>query len=583
MAEPVLIPGSDKIAFDAGTMLDEDGVARLEELQIDHVLVRSPITCEVRYGVCSQCYGRDLARGNRINIGEAVGVIAAQSIGEPGTQLTMRTFHIGGAASRSAAVNSIEIKSDGVAKLNNIKTVKHQKGYLVAVSRSGEISVINEHGRERERYKLPYGATINVENDSKVKQGQVIANWDPHTHPVVTEVAGKLQFQDFVDGVTVSEQVDEFTGLTSIVILDPKTRGPSTKDLRPVAKLVDKDGNDLFFSNTEIPAVYALPTGAILSMGDGAEVSVGDIIARIPQESSKTRDITGGLPRVADLFEARKPKEPAIMAEHTGTVSFGKETKGKRRLVITEDNGEAHEELIPKWRHLNVFEGEQVVRGEVIADGEPNPHDILRLQGVENLADYLVREIQDVYRLQGVKINDKHIEVIIRQMLRKVNVVSAGESTYLRGEQIDRARAYENIEQLEAKGKEPLAYEAILLGITKASLATESFISAASFQETTRVLTEAAVRGLSDSLRGLKENVIVGRLIPAGTGYAHHAERRRTREQDLADQLKELDEEVQVAETKEEISVEDIVAEVAEALAAEAEATVKSEEPPATG
>ncbi len=583
IAEPVLIPGTDKIAFDAGTILDEDGVARLEELAIDHVLVRSPITCEVRYGVCSQCYGRDLARGKRINIGEAVGVIAAQSIGEPGTQLTMRTFHIGGAASRSAAANSIEIRNNGVAKLNNIKTVKHQKGYLVAVSRSGEISVINEHGRERERYKIPYGATINVEDNSDVSQGQIVANWDPHTHPVVTEVAGTLQFQDFVDGVTVTEQVDEFTGLTSIVILDPKTRGPSTKDLRPVAKLVDKKGNDIFFANTEIPAVYALPTGAILSMGDGSEVSVGDIIARIPQESSKTRDITGGLPRVADLFEARKPKESAIMAEHTGTVSFGKETKGKRRLVITDESAESHEELIVKWRHLNVFEGEQVVRGEVIADGEPNPHDILRLQGVENLADYLVREIQDVYRLQGVKINDKHIEVIIRQMLRKVIVVNAGDSNFLRGEQIDRARAYETIEQLEAQGKEPLQFEAILLGITKASLATESFISAASFQETTRVLTEAAVRGLSDNLRGLKENVIVGRLIPAGTGYAHHAERRRTREQDLADQLKELEEDSQATEIKEESAAEEISPEAAMAAAIEAEAAVDSDEPPAIG
>ncbi len=575
LAEPVLIPGSDKIAFDVGTLLDEDGVARLEELQIDYVLVRSPITCEVRYGICTQCYGRDLARGKRINIGEAVGVIAAQSIGEPGTQLTMRTFHIGGAASRSAAVNSIEIKNNGVVKLNNIKTVKHHKGYLVAVSRSGEISVSNEHGRERERYKVPYGATISVDDGADVKQGQVVANWDPHTHPVVTEVAGRLQFQDFVDGVTVSEQVDEYTGLTSIVILDPKTRGPSTKDMRPVAKLVDENGDDLFFANTEIPAVYALPTGANLSMGDGASVALGDIIARIPQASSKNRDITGGLPRVADLFEARKPKEPAIMAEHTGTVSFGKETKGKRRLVITDDAGESYEELIVKWRHLNVFEGEQVVRGEVIADGEPNPHDILRLQGVENLADYLVKEIQDVYRLQGVKINDKHIEVIIRQMLRKVIVVSAGDSNYLRGEQIDRARAYEAIDQLEVTGKETLTYDAILLGITKASLATESFISAASFQETTRVLTEAAVRGLSDSLRGLKENVIVGRLIPAGTGYAHHAERRRTREQDLADQLKELDVKTQVTEPEEEIVVEELSPEAAIAAAIAAEAQVE--------
>ncbi|MGB5164697.1 MAG: DNA-directed RNA polymerase subunit beta' [Woeseiaceae bacterium] len=541
LAEPVVIPGTDKVAFDAGTLLDEAAVARLEELFIDYVLVRSPITCDIRYGVCAQCYGRDLARGHRINIGEAVGVIAAQSIGEPGTQLTMRTFHIGGAASRSAAINSIEIKSTGVAKLNNIKTVAHHKGYLVAVSRSGEISVINEHGRERERYKVPYGATITIADGAAVKPGQVVANWDPHTHPVVTEVEGKIKFEDFIDGLTVAEQVDEFTGLTSIVVLDPKSRGSAGKDLRPVAKLVDPDGKEICFANTEIPAVYALPVGAIISMGDGADVSVGDIIARIPQASSKTRDITGGLPRVADLFEARKPKDPAIMAEHTGTVSFGKETKGKRRLVITEENGESHEELIPKWRHLNVFEGEQVVQGEIIADGEPNPHDILRLQGVENLADYLVREIQDVYRLQGVKINDKHIEVIIRQMLRKVIVATAGESNYLRGEQIDKARFLEVTEQLEAQGKEPLTIDPVLLGITKASLATESFISAASFQETTRVLTEAAVRGLRDDLRGLKENVIVGRLIPAGTGFAHHAERRRTREQDLADQLQELE------------------------------------------
>jgi DNA-directed RNA polymerase subunit beta' len=581
LAVAVLIPGTDKVAFDAGTMLDEDTVATLEDLSIDHVLVRSPITCEIRYGVCSQCYGRDLARGTRINIGEAVGVIAAQSIGEPGTQLTMRTFHIGGAASRSAAVNSIEIKSNGNAKLVNIKTVAHHEGYLVAVSRSGEVSITNEMGRERERYKVPYGATITIEDGARVKQGQVVANWDPHTHPVVTEVAGKLKFEDFLDGVTVAEQVDEFTGLTSIVVLDPKSRGGSGKDLRPVARLVNDKDEDIFFANTEIPAVYALPAGAIISMSDGAKVAVGDIIARIPQASSKTRDITGGLPRVADLFEARKPKEPAIMAEHTGTVSFGKETKGKRRLVITDDTGESHEELIPKWRHLNVFEGEQVVQGETIADGEPNPHDILRLQGVENLADYLVREIQDVYRLQGVKINDKHIEVIIRQMLRKVIVATPGESNYLRGEQIDKARFFEEEEQLLAQGKEPLTIDPVLLGITKASLATESFISAASFQETTRVLTEAAVRGLRDDLRGLKENVIVGRLIPAGTGFAHHAERRRTREQDLADQLKELDvaAEKAAAQAAAKDAGEDAEVTLEEALQKEAdEATKGSEE-----
>jgi DNA-directed RNA polymerase subunit beta' len=575
LAEPVLITGTDKVAFDAGTMLDEATVQHIEELQIDHVVVRSPITCEVRYGVCSQCYGRDLARGDRINIGEAVGVIAAQSIGEPGTQLTMRTFHIGGAASRSAAINNIEIKSKGIAKLVNIKTVAHHKGYLVAVSRSGEISVVNEMGRERERYKVPYGATITIKDGAAVKQGQVVANWDPHTHPVVTEVEGKVKFEDFIDGITVAEQVDEFTGLTSIVVLDPKSRGGSGKDLRPVAKLVDDDGADICFANTEIPAVYALPVGAIISMGDGASVSVGDVIARIPQASSKTRDITGGLPRVADLFEARKPKDPAIMAEHTGTVSFGKETKGKRRLVITEENGESHEELIPKWRHLNVFEGEQVVRGETIADGEPNPHDILRLQGVENLADYLVREIQDVYRLQGVKINDKHIEVIIRQMLRKVIIATPGDSNYLRGEQVDKARFFEEAEQLVAQGKEPLTSDPVLLGITKASLATESFISAASFQETTRVLTEASVRGLRDELRGLKENVIVGRLIPAGTGFAHHAERRRTREQDLADQLRELED----SQLAEQAAAEAAAADEAEAAGlADAEAPAEGGE-----
>ena len=548
LAEPVMIPGDDKVALDAGTMLDEHAVKYLDELSIDQVIVRSPITCETRYGVCAQCYGRDLARGHRINIGEAVGVIAAQSIGEPGTQLTMRTFHVGGAASRSAAINSIETKSKGVVRISNIKTVEHNEGYLVAVSRSGEISVVNEHGRERERYKVPYGATISVKDGEAIEPGQVLANWDPHTHPVVTEVGGTLKFDDFVDGVTVNEQVDEITGLTSIVVADPKARGTSGKDLRPVARLVDDSGEPVYFANTEIPAVYALPAGAIVTMENGAAVSVGDVIARIPQESSKTRDITGGLPRVADLFEARKPKDAAILAEYTGTVGFGKETKGKQRLVITDESGEAHEELIPKWRHLNVFEGEQVTRGEVIADGEPNPHDILRLQGVQPLAEYLAREIQDVYRLQGVKINDKHIEVIVRQMLRKVVVTDAGDSSYLRGEQLDRARALEIIEQLEVQGKEPLEFESMLLGITKASLATESFISAASFQETTRVLTEAAVRGLKDSLRGLKENVIVGRLIPAGTGFAHHAERRQTREQDLAEQLRELEARVEQAE-----------------------------------
>jgi DNA-directed RNA polymerase subunit beta' len=462
-----------------------------------------------------------------IQIGEAVGVIAAQSIGEPGTQLTMRTFHIGGAASRAAAASSVEVKSKGVIRFHNVKAVRHEKGHLVMTSRSGELGVIDDFGRERERYKVPYGAVVNVAESAVVTAGQVIAQWDPHTHPVVTEVAGFIKFQEFVDGVTVTTQLDDITGLSSTVVLDPKQRSATGRDLRPVVKLVNAKGKEITFANTDIPAVYALPAGALVSLEDGAKVSVGDVIARIPQESSKTRDITGGLPRVADLFEARKPKDPAILAERSGTVSFGKETKGKRRLIITPEAGDKYEELIPKWRHLNVFEGEQVSKGEMIADGEPNPHDILRLQGAESLANYLVREIQDVYRLQGVRINDKHIEVIIRQMLRKAEVTDAGETSLLRGEQLDRSRVLDANIKVEADGKSPAKYETMLLGITKASLATESFISAASFQETTRVLTEAAVRGLKDDLRGLKENVIVGRLIPAGTGFAYHAARRR--------------------------------------------------------
>ena len=530
-ASEVFRPGSDEVVVEAGQLLDEKLVRSLEQAGVDQVMVRSPITCATRYGVCAQCYGRDLARGHRINMGEAVGVIAAQSIGEPGTQLTMRTFHIGGAASRAAAVNSVEIKSKGTVRWHNLKAVHHEKGHFVAVSRSGEVGVIDEYGRERERYRIPYGAVITANEGDTMQPGQIIATWDPHTHPVVTEVAGFLRFQDFIDGITVSSQVDEITGLSSTVVMDPKQRGAGGKDLRPVIKLVNAKGKEVCFANTDIPAVYALPAGALVNLEDGVQVSVGDVIARIPQESSKTRDITGGLPRVADLFEARKPKDSAILAEYSGTVSFGKETKGKRRLIITDEQGEKHEELIPKWRHLTVFEGEHVERGEVIADGEPNPHDILRLQGVEPLANYLVREIQDVYRLQGVKINDKHIEVIIRQMLRKIEIAESGDAGCLRGEQIDRARVLDANERLTREGKLPAIIDPILLGITKASLATESFISAASFQETTRVLTEAAVRGMKDDLRGLKENVIVGRLIPAGTGSFYHQARRKTAEE----------------------------------------------------
>jgi DNA-directed RNA polymerase subunit beta' len=563
VARDVLRPGADEVVVEAGTLLDERLVRMLEQAGVDQIMVRSPITCETRYGVCAQCYGRDLARGHRINIGEAVGVIAAQSIGEPGTQLTMRTFHIGGAASRAAAVNSVEIKSRGSVRWHNLKGVHHEKGHWVAVSRSGEIGVIDDFGRERERYRIPYGSVITTKEGDAVEPGQIIATWDPHTHPVVTEVAGFIRFQDFIDGITVSTQVDEITGLTSTVVMDPKQRGSGGKDLRPVIKLVNAKGKEVCFANTDIPAVYALPPGALVSLEDGARVSVGDVIARIPQESTKTRDITGGLPRVADLFEARKPKEPAILAEYSGTVSFGKETKGKRRLIITDEDGEKHEELIPKWRHLTVFEGEHVERGEVIADGEPNPHDILRLQGVEPLANYLVREIQDVYRLQGVKINDKHIEVIIRQMLRKVEVADTGEAALLRGEQVDRARVLDINDELALAGKLPARIEPILLGITKASLATESFISAASFQETTRVLTEAAVRGMKDDLRGLKENVIVGRLIPAGTGSFYHQTRRRLPEAEAEAAFAEGEPAAEVAE--------DVAAEVHDEAGAQGE------------
>jgi DNA-directed RNA polymerase subunit beta' len=525
LAADVVKPGTEEVLFPAGTLIDEDRVRTLEQQSVDEVLVRSPITCATRYGVCACCYGRDLARGRIINIGEAVGVMAAQSIGEPGTQLTMRTFHIGGAASRAAAASSVEIRNEGTLRFHNIKSVQHEKGHLVAVSRSGEIGVVDAFGRERERYKIPYGAVINSKEGDKVKGGQVVATWDPHTHPVITEVAGLIRFTDFVDGLTVTSQVDEVTGLSSTVMLDSKQRGG--KELKPTIRLLNAKGKEVPFANTEIPAVYSLPAGALVNLSDGAKVSVGDVIARIPQESSKTRDITGGLPRVADLFEARKPKDQAILAEKSGTVSFGKETKGKRRLVITSEGEDKYEELIPKWRQLNVFEGEQVTRGEVIADGEPNPHDILRLRGVEELANYLVREIQEVYRLQGVKINDKHIEVIIRQMLRKTEVTATGETGLLRGEQLDRSRALAINDHARSDNKSVATLQPVLLGITKASLATESFISAASFQETTRVLTEAAVRGLKDDLRGLKENVIVGRLIPAGTGFAAHEHRRR--------------------------------------------------------
>jgi len=550
-SKDLVVPGTDEVLMPAGTLIDEAGVSRIESSGIDEVWVRSTITCEARHGVCAQCYGRDLARGEPVNIGEAIGVMAAQSIGEPGTQLTMRTFHIGGAASRSAAASSVENKAAGGVRLHNLKTVKNRDGDLVAVTRSGELGMLDEQGRERERYKVPYGSVIRVKDGDTVEAGTTLANWDPHTHPVVSEVEGFARFSDFTDGQSVKTETDEITGLSSQIIIDPSQRTGTAKDLRPAIALVDRDGNAVNLPGTDIPAIYVLPAGAIIGITDGAEVQVGDVVARIPQESQKTRDITGGLPRVADLFEARKPKEPAILAEHTGTVSFGKETKGKQRLVITDENGDQHEELIPKYRVINVFEGEHVDKGEIIADGELAPHDILRLRGIAPLAEYIVKEIQDVYRLQGVGIDDKHIEVIVRQMLRKVEITEAGDSGYLRGDQVDKARLVEENAALEKDGKFPAKSEPMLLGITKASLVTESFISAASFQETTRVLTDAATRGGTDELRGLKENVIVGRLIPAGTGLAHHQERRARRQAayDQANDLFGTPEEAEVAES----------------------------------
>ncbi|HRF88457.1 MAG TPA: DNA-directed RNA polymerase subunit beta', partial [Pseudomonadales bacterium] len=555
-AVDVLVPGKKETAIAAGTMIDEKMVIEIERMGIDEVLVRSPITCKTRFGICSTCYGRDLARGHLVNVGEAAGVMAAQSIGEPGTQLTMRTFHIGGAASRASAVDSVQVKKGGVVRLHNIKVVERASGELVAVSRSGQLAVADENGRERERYKLPYGAVISVKDGATVEAGTVVAKWEPHTHPIITEVAGKVRFSDMEDNLSIRRQTDELTGLSNIQVLDPNERPAAGKDLKPAVALMDAKGKEVCLPNTTTPAHYMLPSNAIVALTDGAMAGVGEVVARIPQEGQKTRDITGGLPRVADLFEARKPKEPAILAEVSGIVSFGKETKGKRRLVITPTNGQvladgstSWELLIPKQRQLSVFEGESVERGEVVAEGPPNPHDILRLKGIEELARYVVNEVQEVYRLQGVKINDKHIEVIVRQMLRKVEIQEMGDSSYVKGEQAEFSGIQEINEQLVAAGKISAQYERTLLGITKASLATDSFVSAASFQETTRVLTEAAVTGKYDPLRGLKENVVVGRLIPAGTGLAYHSERRRKR----------LQEEVGV-------SAEDVEAALTEAL-----------------
>ena len=525
-AEDVLHPEDRSVLSKAGDMLDEDKIDELEAAGVDEVKVRTALTCETRFGLCAKCYGRDLGRGGLVNNGEAVGVIAAQSIGEPGTQLTMRTFHIGGAASRAAIASSVEAKSTGIIGFNaTMRYVTNSKGELVVISRSGEIIIHDEHGRERERHKVPYGATLSVKADQPIKAGTVLANWDPLTRPIITEFAGKTLFENVEEGLTVARQVDDVTGLSTLVVIDPKRRG-SAKVVRPQVKLIDAQGNEVKIPGTDHSVTIGFQIGSLIQVRDGQDVGPGEVLARIPVEGQKTRDITGGLPRVAELFEARSPKDKGMLAEMTGTVSFGKETKGKVRLQITDPEGKVWDELIPKEKNILVHEGQVVNKGESVVDGPADPQDILRLLGSEELARYIVDEVQDVYRLQGVKINDKHIEVIVRQMLRRVVVENAGDSGYINGEQVERSEMLDTNDALRAEGKLPATFSNLLLGITKASLSTDSFISAASFQETTRVLTEAAIMGKRDELRGLKENVIVGRLIPAGTGMAFHQARK---------------------------------------------------------
>ncbi|OSZ63895.1 DNA-directed RNA polymerase subunit beta' [Hydrogenophaga sp. IBVHS2] len=525
-AEEVIHPETRKTLVPAGEMLDEDLLDELEAAGVDEVKVRTALTCETRFGICAKCYGRDLGRGGLVNIGEAVGVIAAQSIGEPGTQLTMRTFHIGGAASRAAVASSVEAKSSGVIGFNaTMRYVSNTKGELVVIARSGEIIISDEHGRERERHKVPYGAILTIKPDQSIKAGTILANWDPLTRPIITEFAGQVKFENVEEGLTVAKQVDDVTGLSTLVVIDPKRRG-ATKVVRPQVKLVDAKGQEVKIPGTDHSVTIGFQVGALIQVRDGQDVGPGEVLARIPIEGQKTRDITGGLPRVAELFEARSPKDKGMLAEMTGTVSFGKETKGKVRLQITDPEGKVWDELIPKEKNILVHEGQVVNKGESVVDGPADPQDILRLLGMEELARYIVDEVQDVYRLQGVKINDKHIEVIVRQMLRRVVVDSVGDSSYIAGEQVERSEILNTNDALRAEGKLPAVFSNILLGITKASLSTDSFISAASFQETTRVLTEAAIMGKRDELRGLKENVIVGRLIPAGTGMAYHEARK---------------------------------------------------------
>ncbi|MBU3581275.1 DNA-directed RNA polymerase subunit beta' [Polynucleobacter sp. AP-Capit-er-40B-B4] len=527
----IVHPDTQEVIVPNDTLLDEDHVDQIVALGIDEVKVRTVLSCLTRFGLCAKCYGRDLGRGGLVNVGEAVGVIAAQSIGEPGTQLTMRTFHIGGAASRALVASNIEAKSNGALKFSGtMRVVKNAKGEQIVISRSGEALIVDENGRERERHKVPYGATLLLKEDAAVKAGANLATWDPLTRPIISEYAGIARFDNVEEGVTVAKQVDEVTGLSTLVVIDGKRRSAASKGVRPMINLVDEKGNEVMIAGTDHPVNIGLQVGALITVKDGQKVEVGEVLARIPIESQKTRDITGGLPRVAELFEARSPKDAAVLAKVTGTVSFGKETKGKQRLVITDMDGEANEFLIPKEKQVLVHDGQVVNKGEMIVEGPADPHDILTLKGIEELAIYIVDEVQDVYRLQGVKINDKHIEVIVRQMLRRVQVTDPGDTSFITGEQVERSKLYDANDAVIAQGKHPAQFDNVLLGITKASLSTDSFISAASFQETTRVLTEAAIMGKTDTLRGLKENVIIGRLIPAGTGLSYRRA-RKVREQ----------------------------------------------------
>jgi DNA-directed RNA polymerase subunit beta' len=551
-AEDIRDPATGDLMVKSGTMIEEDACLAIDKADIESIKIRSVLTCDLKEGVCGKCYGRDLARGTPVNIGEAIGVIAAQSIGEPGTQLTMRTFHIGGAVQRGAEQSKVEANTDAKVQLKNCSTVKNSQGVQVVMSRNAELTLIDSQGRDRARHRLPYGARLLVKDKAKVERGDKIAEWDPYTLPIITEKEGIANYMDLVEGISMMEKVDEATGIASKVVIDWKQQ-PKGAELRPRVTLRDKRNKVVTLDNG-VEARYFLSVDAILSVENGQTVYAGDVLARIPRESAKTRDITGGLPRVAELFEARKPKDFAIISETAGRIEFGKDYKNKRRIVVvpTEGKKEPMEYLVPRGKHISVQEGDYVEVGDALMDGSSVPHDILRVLGVEALAEYLINEIQDVYRLQGVRINDKHIEVIVRQMLQKVEITHPGDTTFLVGELVDRSEFDEVNTKAKQDGGKPAKGMAVLQGITKASLQTRSFISAASFQETTRVLTEAAVAGRVDHLIGLKENVIVGRPIPAGTGSIMNKMRELAieRDKELAALQAEEQGEIGVAEAE---------------------------------